>query len=137
MIETIATYVQQYVDAHWQEVVEQHRSALEAIFARAAEQVYARYSQELFQPLSAELKQAGLTCDPGFPGTIPFSREQWGPQEERERRFWCVLCQENEDILGTLLICYFHDHTQFRIPRSPLMLASEQTNHIVIALMVE
>jgi hypothetical protein len=136
-IETVATYVQQYIDAHWQEVMEQHRPVLEEIFARAAEQVYARYSQELFQPLTAEFKQASLTCDPTFPGTIPLSREQWGPQEERERRFWCVLHQENEGILGPLLTCYFHDHTRFRIPRSPRVVASEQTNHIVIALMVE
>ena len=136
-IETVATYVQQHIDTHWQEVMEQHRPALEAIFARAAEQVYARYSQELFQPLAASLKQAGLICDPAFPGTIPLSREQWGPQEERERRFWCVLRGENEDVLGTLLTCYFHDHTQFCIPRSPLVLASDQINPIIIALMVE
>jgi hypothetical protein len=118
-------------------VFQQHLAVLEEIRARVGEQVYARYGQELFRPLADEFKQAGLICDPAFPGTFPLSREQWGPEEDRERRFWCVLHQENGGTLGTLITRYFHDHTRLRIPRPPVVLACAQTNQTVIAQMVE
>jgi hypothetical protein len=137
-LETIANYAQQYVDEHWQKVFQQHLPALEEIHARAGEPAYARYGQDLFRPLFNEFKQEGLICDPAaLPGTFPLSREQWGPAEERERRFWCVLHQENGGVLGTLITRYFHDHTKLRIPRAPIVLASAQTNQTAIAQMIE
>ncbi|GCE11547.1 DUF6022 family protein [Tengunoibacter tsumagoiensis] len=84
-----------------------------------------------------ELKEAGFTCNPMFPGTFPLSREQWGPQEERERRSWCVLHQQQTEDLGTLVTSFFHDHTRFRIPRQPVILASTLTDHTIIAQMIE
>jgi len=136
-IETVAAYIQQYVDEHSQEVLQQNIVELEEIRARLGDPAYARYSQALFRPLYDEIKRAGLTCDPGLPGSFPLSREQWGPQEERERRFWCVLHQENGGVLGTLITRYFHDHTKLRIPRAPVVLASAQTNQTAIAQMIE
>jgi hypothetical protein len=136
-LETIADYAQRYVDEHWQQVFQQHLPALEEIRARVGDQAYARYGQELFRPLADEFKQVGLICDPALPGTFPLSREQWGAQEERERRFWCVLYLENGSSLGTLITRYFHDHTWLRIPRAPIVLACEQTNQTAIAIMVE
>ena len=70
-IETTAAYVQQFVDEHYQQVLQHHRQELEELFARVSEPAYARYSQALFLPVSDELKQAGLICDPAFPGTFP------------------------------------------------------------------
>lgn len=136
-IETTAAYVQQFVNEHYLQVLQRHRQELEELFVRVGEPTYARYSQELFQPVSDELQQAGLICDPSFPGTFPLSREQWGPQEERERRFWCVLHQPQAEDLGTLITSLFHDHTRFRIPRQPVVLAFAQTDHATIAQMIE
>lgn len=136
-IEVTAAYVQQFVDEHYQQILQSHQQELEELFARVGEPVYARYSQLLFQPVTDELRQAGLICDPAFPGTFPFSREQWGSQEERERRFWCVLHQSQAKELGTLVTSLFHDHTRFRIPRRPVVLASALTNHTILAQMIE
>src|SRR5579859_6273377 len=93
-IDVIAAWVQQQIDEQYQQVWHNSRHEFETLFAQAGEPAYARYSQVLFRPIAEELKQAGLTADPGFPGIFPLSREQWGPEEERERRFWCVLHQE-------------------------------------------
>jgi hypothetical protein len=59
-IETVAAYVQQYVDERWQQVLQHHRQELEELFARVGEPAYVRYGQELFRPVYDELKQAGL-----------------------------------------------------------------------------
>ena len=136
-IETVATYVQQYLDEHWQQVMQRHRPELEEIRVRAGGPAYARYSQELFRPVYDELKQEGLTCDPALPGTFPLSREQWGPEEERERRFWCVLHEQGGRDLGTLVTRFFHDHTQLHIPRPPAVLAFANTNQTIIAQLIE
>lgn len=136
-IETAAAYIQQFVDEHYQQILQKHQRELEELFARVSEPAYARYSQALFQPVSDALRQAGLICEPLFPGTFPLSREQWGPQEERERRFWCVLHQQQAKDLGTLVTSLFHDHTRFRIPRRPVVLASALTDHTILAQMIE
>jgi hypothetical protein len=136
-IEAVAAYVQQQVNEHWQETFQHHRQELEEIFARLGDPAYARYSQALFRPIYDELKQVGLACDPGLPGRFPLSREQWGPQQERERRFWCVVSEDNGVALGSLITRYFHDHTQLRIPRPPMVLAYAQTNQTTIAQKVE
>ncbi|MBO0792591.1 MAG: hypothetical protein J2P36_16810, partial [Ktedonobacteraceae bacterium] len=57
-IETIAAYVQQYVDEHYAKVMQEHRETLEEIRARVGDPAYARYAQELFRPVYDELKQA-------------------------------------------------------------------------------
>ncbi|MBO0777954.1 MAG: hypothetical protein J2P37_03915 [Ktedonobacteraceae bacterium] len=136
-IETVAAYVQQYVDEHYAKVMQEHRETLEEIRARVGDPAYARYAQELFRPVYDELKQAGLICDPALPGTFPLSREQWGPEDKRERRFWCVLREEDGTALGTLITRFFHDHTRLRIPHQPTILAFSQINQSIIAQKVE
>lgn len=136
-LEVAAAWVQQFIDEHYMQVWQDQQQGFEALFVRAGEPAYARYSQALFRPIIEELKQAGLDCDPGFPGLFPASREQWGPQEERERRFWSVLHQAQDADLGTLVTSFFHDHTSFRIPRPPTVLTLTQTNQTIIAQLVE
>lgn len=136
-IETVATYVQQYIDDHWQQIMQRHRPVLEEIRARAGDPAYARYNQELFRPVYDELRQEGLICDPALPGTFPLSREQWGAEQERERRFWCVLHEQDGKDLGTLVTRFFHDHTQLRIPHPPAVLAFANTNQTIIAQLIE
>ncbi|WP_374226864.1 DUF6022 family protein [Ktedonobacter sp. SOSP1-85] len=45
--------------------------------------------------------------------------------------------REWRDFLGTLVTCLFHDHTGFRIPRWPVVLASALTNQTIITQMIE
>jgi len=137
-IENIAAAIQQDIDERYEQVMQEHAEELKHIWETAGEPAYARYSQLLLHPAMKELTQAGLVCDPAFPGTFPLSREQWGPQEERERRFWCVLWKSDRSAaLGALITCLFHDHTQLRIPQRPLVLPLVESSQMVIAMRVE
>jgi hypothetical protein len=136
-LETVATYVQQYVTSHWQDVWHDHQPEIERVYQHTGDPAYGLYSRRLFGPLQQELQQAGLTCEPALPGTFPLSREAWGPQEARERRFWCVLRQENGEALGALVTRYFHDHTRLRIPLAPQVLALPETDAMAIAARIE
>jgi Family of unknown function (DUF6022) len=129
---TVVAYIQQYLDEHWQAVWHAHLPEIERVYAKSGDSAYAVYSRALFLPLEDELSQAGLSCRPRFPGTFSASWEQ-GPWEERDRRVWCVLHQGDGAALGTLVTRLFHDHTQLRIPRSPAVLALEETDHAAIA----
>lgn len=118
-IETVTTYSQQYLEEHWQEVWHHHLPEIEHVYKQSGDSAYGMYGRKLFQSLEDELQQASLTCEPPLPGILPLSREEWGSQEERERRFWSVLRQENGEALGTLITRFFHDHTRLRIPQAP------------------
>ncbi len=135
-IETVAAYVQQYLDEHGPAVWEDHLPQIEQKYQRSGNQAYGLYSQTLHRPLDEELRQAGLFCDPRLPGSFPLSREQWGPAQERERRFWCVLRDEQGEALGTLVTRFLHDETQLRRPRL-VVLPSTQTDSAALAVMIE
>jgi hypothetical protein len=81
-IATIAAYVQQYLDEHWQTVWQTHLPHIERVYATSGDSAYAVYSRALFSPLADELRQAGVICQPRFPGAFSASWEQ-GPWEER------------------------------------------------------
>lgn len=126
-IQTVATYLQDYIDTHWQETFQHGRAEFQRIYETAGDPAYGAYARALFRPLEEQLKQLGISCDSGLPGSFPQSIEQ-GPMHERERRFWSVLRQDQGQVLGTIVTRYFHDHTQLRIPQKPIMLALEETN---------
>jgi len=135
-VETVAAYVQQYLDEHGQAVWRDHLPEIEQQYQQSGNQAYGLYSQTLHRPLEEELQRAGLTCDPRLPGTFPLSREQWGPEEARERRFWCVLRRTQGEALGTLVTRFIHDETQLRMPHL-MVLPCPQTDHAAIAVMIE
>ena len=66
------------------------------------------------------------STSPSFPGTLSTSRE-WGPPEERERWMWSVVRPAQGAPVGTLVVRLVHDHTQFRIPPPPGVLAVKET----------
>lgn len=136
-LEMVVTYVQQYVNDHWQDVWHDHLPEIERVYHQAGDPAYGLYSRRLFGPLEQELRQAGLTCEPALPGTFPLSREAWGSEGARERRFWCVLRLENGKALGALVTRYFHDHTRLRIPQAPQILALPETDAMAIAMRIE
>jgi hypothetical protein len=135
-IETVAAYVQQHLDQHAEAVWREHLPQIEAHYQRSGNRAYGFYSQTLHRPLAGELREAGLTCDPGLPGSFPLSREQWGPPQARERRFWCVLRTEQAEPLGSLVTRFLHDETQLRIPHL-VVLPTTQTDPMALAMMIE
>jgi len=88
---------------------------------------YGTYAHRLFQPVQEQFKHAGFRSSPNFPGTLSTSRE-WGPPQERERWMWSVVRQRQGAPLGTIVIQLVHDHTQFRLPHPPGVLALEETD---------
>src|SRR3954454_22319776 len=126
-IETVTEYIQFYLDEHWQMVWRDHLSEIERVYAQSGDPAYGVYGRALFPPVDEELRQANLTCRPGFPGEFSSSWEQ-GPREERERRFWCVLQHGEARTIGALVTRFFHDHPQLRIPRPPVVLTVEKTD---------
>ncbi|HLI89991.1 MAG TPA: DUF6022 family protein [Ktedonobacteraceae bacterium] len=135
-VETVAAYVQQYLDAHAEAVWREHLPQIEQIYQRSGNRAYGFYSQTLHRSLAEELRAAGLTCDPGLPGSFPLSREQWGPPQARERRFWCVLRTEQGEELGELVTRFLHDETQLRMPHI-VVLPSHQSDPFALAVMIE
>jgi hypothetical protein len=127
-IQTVAQYLQQAVHEQWQEVFQDGLDEFRRVYEKAGEPAYAAYSRALFRPLAGQLSQFGLSLDSGLPGAFPQSIEQWGPPQERERRFWSVVRSNQGEPLGTIITRFFHDHTQLRIPQQPIMLALEEIN---------
>jgi hypothetical protein len=130
-IHMLTSSIQQYIHEQWQQVLQQSQEELLRIYDKAGEAAYGTYAQRLFRPVQEQLKQAGVLSEPRFPGTLSTSRE-WGPLEERERWMWSVVRRAKGAPFGTIVIRFFHDHTQFRIPYPPLVLALEETGTTAI-----
>jgi hypothetical protein len=127
-IQTLASYIQQCIQEQWQPVLQQGKEELLRLYNKAGEgAAYGTYAHRLFQPLQEQLKRAGFRSSPGFPGTLSTSRE-WGPPQERERWMWSVVRYGQVAPFGTLVIRLVHDHTQFRLPHPPGILALEETD---------
>ena len=128
VIQTLASYIQQCIEEQWQQVWQQDLEELLRIFDKAGEgAAYGTYAHRLFQPVREQLKRTGFRSSPGFPGTLSTSRE-WGPPKERERWMWSVVRHGQAAPLGTLVIRLVHDHTQFRLPHPPGVIAVEETD---------
>ncbi len=127
-IQTLASYVRQYIREQSPLVLHEHQEKLLATFNKAGEYAYGMYSHILFEALKAQLKAAGFITEPEFPGHFATaSIEYWGPPEERERCLWCVVRTVEGKTLGTLVTRVFHDHTRFRIPHAPGVITLEET----------
>ena len=131
-IDTLASYIRRYLQEQWQLVLSTNQHELEHIFDTIGEgAAYGTYATKLLQPIQQQLKRADYVSKPRFPGTLSTSRE-WGPQEERERWMWSVVGRAQEVPIGALAILYCHDHTRFRIPRAPDVLALQQNENTAI-----
>jgi Family of unknown function (DUF6022) len=127
-IQTLASYIQHYIQEQWQPILQQGQEELLRMYDKAGEgAAYGTYAHRLFQPVQKQLKQAGFRSSPSFPGTLSTSRE-WGPPEERERWMWSVVREASGAPIGTLVVRLIHDHTQFRLPSAPSVLAVKETD---------
>ncbi|MDM9383077.1 DUF6022 family protein [Chlorogloeopsis sp. ULAP01] len=90
---------------------------------------YGAYCYKLFRPIHKQLKQVGLYPLPWFPGDFNISRE-WGniDQNEQQRWMWSKITTLEGETIGTIVTIIFHDHTQFRLPYQPQVIALTQTS---------
>ncbi len=125
-IHMLADYLSIHIAESWQHVLETYREKLQNLFDDAGEgAAYGTYAQYLFKPVRDQLKLNSFVSTPSFPGTLTTSIE-WGKPKVRERWMWSVIKRE-EASLGTIVVSLFHDHTCFRIPKSPTVLPVDET----------
>jgi Family of unknown function (DUF6022) len=127
-IETIGRYIQDHIDKNWEALLENNRDKLQHAYNEAGDMAYGTFLNLLFLPVHKQLAEAGLHPEPRFPGDFDISRE-WGNAEEtdQQRWMWSAVRSVNEPI-GTIVTIVFHDHTQFRVPRQPQIIALSETS---------
>jgi Family of unknown function (DUF6022) len=125
----IAQQIDDRIAANWQTLLQKHQDKLLRGFNKAGDMAYGAYLNFLFRPIHQQLKQAGLHPNPRFPGDFNISRE-WGNLEEtdQQRWMWSTIESATGQLLGTIVIITFHDHTQFRIPQKPEIIALTETS---------
>lgn len=126
---TIAQHIEDHIAANWEILLQKHQDKLLRGFNKAGDMAYGAYLNFLFRPVHQHLKQAGLRTNPRFPGNFDISRE-WGNLEQtnQQRWMWSTIESTAGESLGTIVTITFHDHTQFRIPQKPEMIALTQTS---------
>lgn len=128
-IHTIAKYMQHYTRNHWDAVLQEHQSEFQDAFDKSGEFAYGVFGRKLFGPLLQEIEREGFVLETEH---LASSVEYWGPPEERERCMWTICKRADGSPMGSLVTRVFHDHTQFRIPRSPDIVALEEWDRIEI-----
>ncbi|HEY0606907.1 MAG TPA: DUF6022 family protein [Herpetosiphonaceae bacterium] len=118
--------IEAHIAENWQHVLETRHDRLLDTYHRLGEMVYGAYGEFLFRPVRQQLKQAGFRMTPRLPGEFNISRE-WGPEEDRQRWMWSTVSEAAGTAIGTIVVKYFHDHTEFRVPRPPEILALTET----------
>lgn len=127
-IYAIARSIEQHVAENWQMVLQTQHAKLIDAYNRAGDMAYGTYLNLLFRPVHKELKAAGLRPWPQLPGKFDISRE-WGTAAEtnQQRWMWSTIKRSTGEPVGTIVIAVFHDHTQFRVPRAPQVIALTET----------
>jgi Family of unknown function (DUF6022) len=125
----IAQYIESHIALNWDSLIQNNIDKLVNVFNRAGDMAYGMYLSWLFLPVHKQLKQAKLRPEPRFPGDFNISRE-WGNQEEtdQQRWMWSTIKSTEGKLLGTIVTITFHDHTQFRIPQQPQIIALTETS---------
>ena len=127
-IQTLARYIQGYVDENWQRVFEENRDEMVRRYPEIGDSVYGIYGTRLFKYIHNQLKEAGLRATPRLPGSFMTSRE-WGDDEsDRQRWMWSKISAADGASIGTIAVVFFHDHIQIRIPRPFKIIGVEATS---------
>jgi hypothetical protein len=127
-LQTVARYIEGHITANWQEVLETRHAKLMDAYNRGGDMAYGTYCELLFRPVHRQLQQAGLRALPKLPGDFDISRE-WGNASEtdQQRWMWSTIARTDGAALGTIITKFFHDHTQFRVPRAPQVFSITET----------
>lgn len=136
-IYALARYADRCISASWESVFEEHLEELIDLYIKFGDSAYGVYCKLLFERLHAQLKNAGYRPRPRLPGNFSLSRE-WGTQHDRQRWFWSAISSAKGEAMGTIVIVFYHDHTELRLPRAPQVLPLEElTNDAVISALSE
>lgn len=124
----IGREIEAYVAGEWQSILDENREKLEDAYARAGDMAYGTYLDLLFRPVHRWLKDGGLRAEPKLPGDFDVSRE-WGnaDQTDQQRWMWSTIETQAGAPLGTIVTITPHDHTRFRVPRAPGVIALAET----------
>ncbi|GAB1544432.1 hypothetical protein NUACC21_71080 [Scytonema sp. NUACC21] len=126
---TLAQYIESHIALNWEALIKKNMDKLVYVFTKAGDMAYGMYLSWLFLPVHKQLKQALLRPEPRLPGDFSISRE-WGNQEEtdQQRWMWSTIKSTEGKSLGTIVTIAFHDHTQFRVPQKPQIIALPETS---------
>lgn len=127
-IEAIGSYISEHIEQNWEKVLTDNREKLRRAYNEGGDMAYGTYLNLLFLPVHRQLKEMGIRPAPKFPGDFDISRE-WGSEEgtDQQRWMWSTVLSPEEEPLGTIVTIVYHDHTQFRVPRQPRILALHET----------
>ncbi|UVI27740.1 DUF6022 family protein [Paenibacillus spongiae] len=123
-IDAIGRFIGDQINENWQAVLVKNEDKLLKAYNEGGDAAYGTYLNLLFAPIHTQLKEAGLRPTPKFPGDFNISRE-WGNEDEtdQQRWMWSSVHALNGGTVGTIVTIVFHDHTQFRVPRQPRIIA--------------
>jgi hypothetical protein len=128
---TIAQYMENHIAENWQIILENNHNQLMDAYLKAGDIAYGTYLNLLYLTVHQQLKQSELRPDPRLPGDFNISRE-WGANEEgtdQQRWMWSTIHRIEDGVpLGTIVTIVFHDHTQFRLPKSPQIIGLSETS---------
>lgn len=127
-IEALARYIEAHIAENWEAILKQNSGKLLDAYDRAGDMAYGTYLNLLFLPVHRELRQLRLRPKPQLPGEFEISRE-WGTDDQtnQQRWMWSTIYSSAGESLGTIVTIVHHDHTQFRIPRQPQVIALTET----------
>lgn len=125
-IHAIAQYIQRYVDEQWETVYQNTRDEMVKRYDEIGDSVYGIYGSRLFRHIHDQLRDMGLRATPRLPGNFESSRE-WGPEDDRQRWMWSKIATKDDEAIGTIVVAFYHDHYQIRIPRPFKIIALEAT----------
>ena len=136
-IEAIGSYISEYIEHNWQTVLTVNQEKLMRAYNEGGDAAYGTFLNLLFLPIHRQLKELEIRPEPKFPGEFDISRE-WGSQEgtDQQRWMWSTVYSPEQERLGTIVTVVYHDHTQFRVPRQPRIIALQETEkeEVVAAL---
>jgi hypothetical protein len=135
-VATVSTWIQHRLDHDWSVVWTSRLGELHDLFDTIGEPAYGVYNRELYRPIQKALNHEGLTCKPTLPGSFALSEEEWGAEDDRERRMWTLLIDHGAEPIGSLVTRFFHDHTRLRLPRPPALEGLPDTDHDTIRAIV-
>lgn len=127
-IHSLGHFVQKTVDVAFGELYERRIKEFQTLFEQVEDMAYGKFNMLLFQPVRRAMAVAGLKAVPRLPGNFQTSRE-WGNQDETHQQRWMTskIVRSDGNALGTLAIGSHHDHSRFRMPRSPEVISIEVT----------
>jgi hypothetical protein len=120
--------IEAHIVENWEKLLEKNQAKLLDAYERAGDMAYGTYLDLLFRPVHKQFRKAGIRPKPRLPGNFDISRE-WGVPEanDEQRWMWSTIVGADGEPMGTLVTIVYHDHTQFRIPRQPQLIALAET----------